>query len=153
MISIDRGPEPGLETMPRVNTEDPAISKAEPRVSPLDHHMINPKPTTMEASHTTNRMIMATGPTNAMTRSRTSYVGRGGRTRRVALPRARATARMARDDVARGTTSAVKRLTTVEPRTSTPTISATTRRNVSITSSCHVEIAQEEEAQPPRLRC
>src|SRR5271168_867641 len=117
MISIDLDPEPGLVTMPRVNTEDPEIWKAEPRLSPLDHQMTSPKPRTMEPSHTTNRMIMATGPTNAITRSRTSYVGRWGRRRRTALPRVRATARMARDEVARGTTSAVNRLSAVEPRT------------------------------------
>ena len=112
--------------------------------------MTSPKPTTMEPSHTTNSMTMATGPTKAITRSgpRRSGGGAGGAG---SPPRERATARMARDEVARGTTSAVKRLNAVEPRTRTPTISPTTRRIVSITSSCHVEIEPRRGAVAPGL--
>ena len=75
MISIARGPEPWPVAIPRVNTEDPPIPNAAPRLSPLGHQATSPNPTTRAPSHTTNSVSMATGPTNAITRSRT-VVGR-----------------------------------------------------------------------------
>ena len=67
---------------------------------------------------------MATGPTNAMSRSRDLVGGEVRQDTAGRLPITRATVRMARDEVTRGTTSAVNTLRAVEPRTTMPTISA-----------------------------
>src|SRR5271154_4724679 len=54
------------------------------------------------------------------------------------MPMTLATVRMARDEVTRGTTRAVKTLSAVEPTMKIPAISPPRRRTVSIPTSCHV---------------
>src|ERR1700684_552267 len=118
--STTRGPAAPEETMPSVKTDDPEIPSAVAKSTPAAYHSMSASPSTMRQSQMMKRSTMAAGPTNEKTRSRVSYFGSVGAIRRAEQPRARASMRMAGEEVARGTTSAVNTLQAVRSTMAMP---------------------------------
>ncbi len=58
--------------MPKVNTDEPAIPKADAKSVPAFHQMINANPNTMRSSQSANSATIEAGPTKDSTRSRSS---------------------------------------------------------------------------------
>ena len=71
-ISSVRGPAPFAVTMPKVVRDEPVMPRASRKSTPVSHHRINAKPTSIRTSQTANNDTTAIGPTTESSRSLTS---------------------------------------------------------------------------------